>query len=144
VRILGIDPGPTGYAWALFDSDRNEIVEWGDNPSDDLVLDYDHVAIEDIVSVWHQGRTVIETAKMIGRLQKVFPDAIMIPRKTVAAVLGGNARAGDQRINAALNRYIPSLARRRKGLNGHHRAAAAVAFVALGRIQKQKIEEAYK
>lgn len=137
MRVLGIDPGPEDWAWAVYDTaNGGKITSWGDRdtpcPSQGWCA---HIAIEDIVTAWQQGKTVMQTCKMIGRLQAMFPDAIMIPRKEVAVVLGGSVRAGDREINAALNRLVPSFAAKRKGLNGHHRAAAAVAYVAVGKIQ---------
>ena len=140
MRILGIDPGNRGYHWATYDKVRNEIIAWGDESKLPNGAEFDAVAIEDIAAIYHPSRTRTDTAKMIGRLQAAFPDAIMITRERVRTVLTGSARGSEAAANRALNRFIPSFAARRRGLNGHHRAAAACAFVAVGRLQRQKIE----
>lgn len=136
MTILGIDPGPNGFAWAVYDAKRNEVTAWGE---DGDTPDTDHVAIEDLVALWQRGNPLIETAKTIGKLEMLYPRAILLARKTIAAALTGSARSGDKEINLALGRLVPSFADKRKGLNGHHRAAAAVAYVAAGRVNKRDL-----
>lgn len=138
MRVLGIDPGPRGFAWAIYDESTNTITQWGNNM---VTAAYDVVAIEDMVGIYMPGKDRASTAKMIGRLQERFPGALLVPREAIRSVLTGSARGDEVRANRALGRFIPSFAARRPGLNGHHRAAACCAFVALGRSNKQRIME---
>lgn len=136
MRVLGIDPGPNGFAWAIYDSEKSDIVEWGD----DAASKSDYVVIEDIQSYGNMiGKSTLDTAKTIGKIQGWYPEALLLPRKAIAQVLGGSVRAGDKAINYALGKLIPSFSYKRRGLNGHHRAAAACAYVGYGRIKSQEI-----
>jgi hypothetical protein len=147
MRILGIDPGPTGIAWAIYGPvagerhDRpNDIIEWGecDNwhgakwETGDFLGAHDYAAIEWPVIFPGAGNEVRDTIATAGiwwdRLGK---STLLIPRATVASAL--HVR-GDSRINAVVASLCPALAGVRKGLTGHHRAAAAVAYVSAGRI----------
>jgi Holliday junction resolvasome RuvABC endonuclease subunit len=152
VIVIGIDPGAHDFAWARYDSDRNQITGWGTTIIDDMKrrinilswpCNYDDnaVAIEDVRLYQNMARSgrvkqvLLETAKTIGSLQHEYPKAILIPRKTVAAALGVGSRAGNAEINRALGNLIPSFKAVRDGLNRHHRAAAAVAYVSVGRFK---------
>ena len=150
MRILGIDPGVWEFAWAIYDSERNEVIRWGYDEcidrSEALGQAHDkdmQVVIEDIVSMWQRGKTVAETLKTIGWLQAKIPHAVRISRQTVKSVLTRSVRANDAAVNLALGRLVPNMKGKRPGLTGHHRAAAAVAYVGVGWLQKQKIEDRF-
>ena len=150
MRILGIDPGVWEFAWAVYDPRCNEVIRWGYDQCTDqsealgLACCEDiRVVIEDIVGMWQRGKTVAETLKTIGWLQAKMPYAVRIPRQTVKSVLTGSVRTNDAAVNLALGRLVPNMNGKRRGLTGHHRAAAAVAYVGVGRLQRQKIEERF-
>ena len=148
--VIGIDPGAHDFAWARYDTDRNEITGWNMVPIDDRTAEknvlcwprnYDNMAIEDVrlyQNMAKSGRVrqvLLETAKTIGRLQQHFPEAILIPRKTICAALGVGVTAGNAQVNRALGNLIPTFKAVRGGLNSHHRAAAAVAYASVGRFK---------
>lgn len=145
MNILGIDPGPDYFAWAIYDTKRNEIRAWGRHDvcagRPELPLGVDAIAIEDIVAVYIPNRGRTDTVKTIGMLEAWFPEAILISRERVRTVLTGTARGTEARANAALSKFIPTFRHRRTGLTGHHRAAACVAFVAGGQLQARKINQ---
>jgi len=126
-----VDPGPSESAWAVYDSKEDDIVEWG--TSINLEVKYDMVGIERIRSYGQVvSNAVLETAEQVGFLERVFIElktrVHLIPRRTIVNHLTGTAVGGDKKVNAAVNLICPNFAAKRKGLNGHHRAAAAVAI----------------
>jgi hypothetical protein len=149
MRVLGIDPGPGGFAWASYDPEKNDIWNWGDcSMCIDMPLSIATVGVftGDVVVVEEPALTSIDGAAQSlvrisfqsgliagGFLARGFA-VNLLNRKIVASVLTRSVRSGDKEINRALGVLIPSFAATRKGLNGHHRAAAAVAYVGYGRI----------
>ncbi len=139
MRVLGIDPGPTYFGWAVYDDERNRIDDWGTHTLPDMqfVTDgIDAVVIEDIVGIYQPGKQRVNTAKTIGYCQAMFPGAVLIPRETVRAVLAGRASATEADANLAFGRLVPSFADVRHGITSHVRAAACVAYVGVGRVKK--------
>lgn len=147
MRVIGIDTGPKGIAWAIYDDkarqctdppmELGDVVEWGECsnwPGEGMPVFYDAAAIEWPVifpGAGNEIRDTIATAGMwLGRLGK---DTLLIPRATIASAL--HAR-GDARINAVMKTLCPTLDQKCEGLNHNVRAAAAVAYVAVGRRPK--------
>jgi len=150
MRILGCDPSPTGIAWAVYDDgarySNGDIVEWGEllnwygNDRIDttkLLLrmsnGFYRAAIELPVIFPGAGNevrdTLLTTGIWIERLEIL--KHLQLPRATVASALHAK---GDARINAKMCLLCPALNSKAVGLNSHTRAAAAVAYVAVGRI----------
>lgn len=149
---VGIDPAPDGFSYAVYNDALNEFLDWGSIlisphprklPPPDF-RDVDKIGIEDIVSMWQRDKYTIETVKMIGRLSEIYPYAVLIPRKRIATITTGSAKSGDKQINPAIKRLVPMTAKVRKGLNGHHRAAMAVAYALREQVVKGKIESIHK
>lgn len=142
MRVLGIDPGIADFAWCIYDSNKNEFTHWGYDKCFDgcegvrkAYLDDMQVCIEDVQSYGNMiGKHVLSTAKTVGWLQAKIPHAVLLHRKTIVAAITGSARSGDKEVNLAIGRLVPSFAAKRMGLNGHHRSAAAVAYVGVGRV----------
>jgi hypothetical protein len=155
MRMLGIDPACRSIAWAIYDDQirvaskigpglgyRADIIAWGSglNWCDECRADvlggrpsrWDYAAIEWPVIFPGAGNEVRDTIATAGiwwdRLGK---STLLIPRATVASAL--HVR-GDARINAVMATLCLALSGVRKGLDSHHRAAAAVAYVAAGRL----------
>lgn len=149
--VLGCDPGPDNYAWTLYeetDTERSFVVwgecsydTWPNIPQWPKVV---AIGIEQIQTHGHvMSNVTLKTCENVGRLNKMFDflnkKVFLLPRKAIAARLTDKATSGDKEINAAVNQFVPSFAKQRRGLNGHHRAAAAVALVTYGEIQKQEV-----
>lgn len=135
--VLGIDPGPTGYAWARYDG--TEITAWGECGLTDLPDTPLHgiaaVGIEKIQ--WYGpkvpfGNPTRDTCRNIGQIAQMLlfatgREPVEVSRRTVAAGITRLPRQNKQQVNARVNLLCPRFARRRRGLNNHHRDAAAVA-----------------
>ncbi len=144
MRIIGCDPGPNDFSWAIYDNHLGEIIEWGDGFSWGQG-DGAHIGLAGVERVRSYGsvvsNAVLETSETVGRLDEYFEnfelyDCILIPRRTIVAHLTGSAVGGDKQVNAAVNLICPNFAKKRKGLNGHHRAAAAVAITCYDKFGK--------
>lgn len=137
MRVLGVDPGCHGIAWAIFNSDIQDIEAWGEIGNwqwyPDWIPPLRQAAIELPVIFPGAGNSVRDTLVTTGHwLHILGPDTLLIPRATIAAALHAK---GDQAINRVMAKLCPALHGTHRGLNGHHRAAAAVALVAAGRIK---------
>lgn len=150
---MGIDPGPTGFAWAVYDEPRNRIDEWGHEngvtPSGvsgatflhwkDLCGKADVVAVERIMPFGQPPSvSLLQTVEVVGMLRAIVPEILLIPRKSVVVALTGKVTHGDKEVNATMNRLCPNLEGRIPGVDGHVRAAAAVAYVAKGKWQSRE------
>jgi len=160
---LGIDPGPQDFAWALMK--QEDIVQWGhrqlqNNPEGYCAFDEYHplplfyptlITIEAIS--WAGGndrpvdKNILITARQTGMIwmamRTLYPDIPVqfITRQRVKAALPGvSVRDSDKIVNAAMQSLCPALKGRQKGLSSHTRAAAAVAYVGPGEMQRQKVE----
>lgn len=158
MKVLGIDPGPSDFAWAVYDSDVDDITLWGVSPylmdaitdisvefidSDEIDLTICRVIGIERVRSYGQiiGNSILETAEVVGALEQESHSfggciAHLIPRRTIVAHLTGSAVGGDKQVNARVNQICPNFAKVRKGLNGHHRAAAAVAITCYDKFGK--------
>jgi len=137
MHTIGIDPGPDSYAWARYDG--ADIVAWGECAVDTLPDTPLHglaaVGIEAVMPYGPRvpfGQSTRRTCECVGAIGAMFRFATgrepeRVGRKRIAADLAGSARAGDKGINAVIGRLCPAFAVKHRGLNGHHRAAAAVA-----------------
>lgn len=151
--VMGVDPSPVGYSWAYYSEDESgrRITAWGDSALDLWPEDCPKIVGLETVSVGGYGTTVdknvFKTAESVGRIAAMLEfrgcKVYLVSRKTVAArlvgVVKGGGSYGDRQINAAVNRLVPGFARVRKGLNGHHRASAAVAITTFGLHQTQTV-----
>lgn len=152
MKILGIDPGPNGIAWAIFDSGinggRGDIVEWGEDPNWGTrrnLTDWNYASIE-----WPQihpkqtGNALRDTIATAGLWWgRLGQNTILLSRDTIKTALLGVKRGrgreldgsyGDPEVNKFMAKLCPALNGKAPGLNSHTRAAAAVAYVAAGRI----------
>lgn len=114
MRILGIDPGTKESAFLLFDSEVAKFEVFGKVPNEDLLKIVqcgfsvcDMVAVEHIQSFGMAvGKTVFETAYMIGRIQQAcFERGIpfrRVYRKEVCVHHCHSAKAKDANIRAAM------------------------------------------
>jgi Holliday junction resolvasome RuvABC endonuclease subunit len=144
MRVLGIDPGPNSYAWALLDVDVQgdgmaALLCYGDDV-DIPVVAVESVAVEKIMPYGQRiGESVMDTIRTEQSAAESYErlgfTVVRIPRKVIVVALCGKASAGDKQVNAVMQRLCPDLKGKRKGLNGHHRAAAAVAYVGAGRVK---------
>ncbi len=154
MRFLGIDPSPTGFAWAIYDEDRNEIVEWGHEDGaipggvlgstllhwKDVCGKTDVVAVERVMPFGSPpSSALLQTVEVVGMLRAMVPDVLLIPRKSVVVALTGQTQNGDKEVNATMERLVPNIAGRIPGIDGHIRAAAAVAYVAVGKWRSAEV-----
>ena len=118
---FSIDPGTEKSAWVKFDTAEFLILDFGLTPNADLV---DFRTLRDrsahlIVEVFKSygnvvGDTVLNTCIWIGRFDQAHIDsggipATRYPRRTIVThVCGGNSRAGDKQVRAALIDRFPS------------------------------------
>jgi hypothetical protein len=135
-------------AWAIYDTEigRDDItvrnrVEWGECnnwPGEGMPVFYDAAAIEWPVIFPGAGNEVRDTIATAGIWWgRLGTDTLRIPRATVASAL--HVR-GDKAINRVMARLFPALAGRAPGLNSHTRAAAAVAYVAAGKMNSNVLK----
>jgi hypothetical protein len=159
MRILGVDPSPTGIAWAIYDDQirkavgvcavgyRSDIVAWGSglNWCDECRAEvcggrpsrWDYAAIETITArrAGPISSAEIQTAFTIGIWwDRLGTNTLLLDRSTIRAALKVGHGASDPQVNCVMAKLCPALDGVRKGLDSHHRAAAAVALVAAGRI----------
>ena len=146
--IVGIDPGPKGFAWALLLDGRFD--DWDEYSwgvccvfSEKILQSAHSIAVEEFSAGRILGNASRETIKSIGRIQALYDNVLLIPRVQVASSLGlgGRQKRGDAQINRAMCVLYPELRGRQKGLNSHTRAACAVAHAAVGKLQAKAIEE---
>lgn len=148
--VLGCDPGPSDYSWALYNEDDHGrgVVDWGTCPIDawpqcEAFKKCKVVGIERIQTYGHplDNRTLL-VCENVGRIQKMMEymsrKVYLIPRKSIAVRLAASVKAGDKEINAAVNQFIPEMKVKRKGVDSHVRAALAVAIVTYGMHQSQE------
>lgn len=160
MRYMGIDPGPTGFAWAVYDDEaivgafRGGITEWGHengvtpgSVSGSTLLHWkdvcgkaDVVAVERIMPFGQPPSVgLLQTVEVVGMLRAMVPEILLIPRKSVVVALTGKVTHGDTEVNATMKRLCPNLEGRQPGLDGHVRAAAAVAYVAVGKWKAREV-----
>jgi hypothetical protein len=119
VILMAIDPGNIESAWALYDTHRHRLEDFGKQANaqirDRLRLwrgEVDHVAIEMIASYGMPvGAEVFDTCVNIGRLIEAWGnerETTLVYRREVKLHLCGQARAKDINIRAALiDRFGP-------------------------------------
>ena len=154
--ILGIDPGPDGFAWALFDTVSEDMLVWGETkiftvkgiclgrsrPTTEEFnnIEWGTVAIERVGAYGANSNSnaLCMTSETVGILRHLWLErrVILIYRREVSRALTGRVNSGDAKLNLVMKRLVPSLNKKQKGLNSHTRAAAAVAYVAAGRLAK--------
>ena len=110
MKIFGLDPGPTQSAFAIWDTDKNEILDKGKIPNNELLLKVMEttisIAIEMIGSFGMPvGAETFETVFWIGRFYEASPRkdiAVRILRKDIKMNLCNTTRAKDSNIRQAL------------------------------------------
>lgn len=111
VRIYGVDPGPEKSAIALITSEGG--FEYSHTfPNESMILSIMAVAnhpsvwaIEDIVFQGNKaGKSVIDTAKFIGRLQMIIKDdrRFELRRNVIVAMVTGGKYGGDAGVRRAI------------------------------------------
>lgn len=116
--LMGIDPGPQQSAFVIFDIEKNNIIDKGKIPNDELLNrigndvperpTIDVVAIEMIQSFGMPvGMETFETVFWIGRFYQVASQCLSIKvdrvlRKDIKMHLCGTTRAKDSNIRQAL------------------------------------------
>ena len=88
-------------------------------------------------------RDTIETVGILIALFVQNYPVLLIPRKYAKKALTGVVTSNDATVNRAVASILPEWGKRRKGVNGHHRAAAAIALVAPGVWHASQTTEAY-
>jgi hypothetical protein len=154
VRLLAIDPGPTGSELLIYDTETAVPVHWAHHANKDTLTAIDGcgceaLAVEMVASYGMPvGAEVFMTCVWIGRFVErwntVGPldvEALLIPRIKVRSYLCHSAKAGDSNVRQALiDRYGPGKEKAiglkaspgpLYGLTGHAWAALGLAITAL-------------
>lgn len=153
VTIVGIDPGPNGFAWAKLDG--SHFTDWGEHTFPDDRETFVGMRSETIYAIehWTAGRTLgnygRDTTLTIGRLIEWWPHPhhILVPRERVATSLGlkRNEKRGNPQVNRIIRKLYPELADLRPLKQYRHiLAACAVAHAAVGVLQAEKIRGSVK
>ena len=139
MTVLGIDPGPTESAYAVWDGQW--IIQFATVPNEVLLQDMralvsvpDHCAIEQIRGYGlTAGNETFDTCWWSGRFFERFGErwSTMLPRKTIATHLCGHSKPGDKFIRQALIDRLGAPGTKRQpgptyGVTGHVWAALAV------------------
>lgn len=147
MTIMGIDPGPDGFAWAFM---RDGLFRHYDEHTWDS--EYSGLPFADIVAIedWTPGRPIsndgILTIRSIEKLAALHPGAILIRREKIAASCGRPAylkkkqRYGNPQVNKWMRTVYPELDMLRPLKQYRHiLAACAVAHCAVGIIQARQV-----
>lgn len=112
MKILGIDPGNEGSAYAIV-NDKYEILSADKVSNDELLevvdmMDYNAISLESIQSYGMPvGRTTFETCFMIGRIIQMASDrnklCLLYPRPKIAqGIIGQGGKYNDATMRQAL------------------------------------------
>lgn len=140
-RILGIDPGPTHSAIAIWDGAVASDAELLENESVfDKLFGFrpEAVAIEQIRGFGLRvGNETFDSCEWVGRFHQfckaLLTPCYLVPRKTVVVNLCGHARAGDKEVREALVERIGIVGTKKSPgpllnfTSNHTRSALAVA-----------------
>lgn len=108
MKLLGIDPGPNEWHYALVDTEKKKILQHGTITTAGTFPDHDEVCAEMIqcygpdVSV---GMSVFMTCLMIGRLQERLPGLRMLTRTQVKAYVTGRANTKGKDVRAGCIKF---------------------------------------
>lgn len=154
MRCLGIDPGPSYFAWAIFDEQGDRYIAHGD-----CVIDADWrfphefhaIACERVHrtvtrrgdKLMSAGASTLQTAEVVGMIRAWASIAgkriVLLAKPTITSAISGSAKSSDAEVNRSLYQFVrgmPSPGTR--GFAQHHRDALAAAYVGPGRIRAQE------
>lgn len=155
MRVLGIDPGPSYFAWAIYDEQQDRYIAHGDcvPGKESVPREFDAISCERVHrtvtrrggKLMSAGKTTLQTSETIGMIRAwaIGRDVpiVLLPKPTITAAITGSAKSTDSDVNRALANLVRGMPPPGSiGFIQHHRDALAAAYVGVGRIKAQEIQ----
>ncbi len=110
MKIFAVDPGTNESAFVFYDSENEELINFGKLKNKDLLQEIKKLKEEDLFAIEMiksygnvMGDSIIQTCVWIGRFIETWGrDYLPIPRKTIVTALCNNPRAKDKNVRQTL------------------------------------------